>query len=146
VHKSAKALLTLASAGAAVGIARLALLVIRVDGTSMLPTFRPGDAVLTLRRGIRPTVRRGDIVVCRRPDSTPGPRSYLIKRVVAVAGDPIPDDYDPPPGTGSAVGTIIAADRVYVRGDNDRSYDSRAFGPIPLDHVVGHVVARLTPA
>ncbi|HEU5470942.1 MAG TPA: S26 family signal peptidase [Actinophytocola sp.] len=146
MHESTKALLALASAGAAVGIARVALLVIRVDGTSMLPTFRPGEAVLTLRRRIRPAVRRGDIVVCRRPDARPGPHSYLIKRVVAVAGDPIPDDYDPPPGTGPAAGTIIAAGRVYVRGDNDRSYDSRAFGPIPLDNVIGHVVARLTVA
>ncbi|HET9140551.1 S24/S26 family peptidase, partial [Actinophytocola sp.] len=77
MHKSTKALLTLASAGAAVGIARVALLVIRVDGTSMLPTFRPGDAVLTLRRRVRPTVRRGDIVVCQRPDPRPGPQSYL---------------------------------------------------------------------
>jgi signal peptidase I len=123
---------------AGLAAARLALLVIKVEGASMAPTFRPGDTVLTIRRTLRPTVRRGDIVVCRRPAGTPGPDSYLIKRVVAIAGDPLPDDP-------TKAGETVAAGRVYVRGDGDRSLDSRAFGAIPVDHVVGHVIARLTP-
>jgi signal peptidase I len=132
-------LLALAALGAGVGVARLALLVIKVEGASMAPTFRPGDTVLTVRRALRPAIRRGDVVVCRRPAGMPGPDSYLIKRVVAIAGDPIPDD----PTKG---GEVISAGRVYVRGDGDHSLDSRVFGAIPLDHVIGHVVARLTPA
>ena len=115
--------------------ARLALLVIRVEGASMVPTFNPGDAVLTVRRAVRPTVRRGDVVVCTRPAGLPGPDSYLIKRVIAIAGDPMPEH----------LGETVAPGRVYVRGDGDRSLDSRVFGAIPLDHVIGHVVARLSP-
>ncbi len=128
----------LAVAGVALVLARLALLVVRVDGPSMVPTFQPGDAVLTVRRQLRRRVRRGDVVVCRRPAGRPGPDSYLIKRVVAIAGDPTP------PGDERA-GELIGPGQVYVRGDSDRSLDSRIFGPIPLDHVIGHVVARLTP-
>lgn len=131
-------LLALAALGVGVGIARLTLLVIKVEGGSMAPTFRPGDTVLTIRRVLRPTVRRGDVVVCRRPAGMPGPDSYLIKRVVAIAGDPVPDDP-------TKKGETIAAGRVYLRGDGDRSLDSRIFGAVPLDHVVGHVVARLSP-
>jgi signal peptidase I len=131
-------LLALAALGTGIGLARVALLVIRVDGASMAPTFRSGDTVLTIRRSLRPAVRRGDIVVCRRPSGKPGPDEFLIKRVVAVAGDPVPDD---PARTGQT----ISAGRVYVRGDGERSLDSRVFGAIPLDHVIGHVVARLAP-
>lgn len=111
----------LVAAAGMIVIARLTLLVVRVDGASMLPTFHPGDAVLTVRRFVRPTVRRGDVVVCRLPKGIPGPDSYLVKRVLQVEDG-----------------------RVFVGGDGDRSYDSRTFGPIPLDHVVGHVVARLS--
>lgn len=131
-------LLALAALGLGIGAARVALLVIRVDGASMAPTFRSGDTVLTIRRTLRPTVRRGDVVVCRRPESLPGPDDFLIKRVVAVAGDPLPDDP-------SHSGRTVSAGRVYVRGDGERSLDSRVFGTIPVDHVVGHVVVRLAP-
>jgi signal peptidase I len=130
--------LALAALVLATGAARLALLVIKVDGASMAPTFHSGDTVLTVRRTLRPAVRRGDVVVCLRPEGLPGPNSYLIKRVVAVAGDPVPDDPDQ--------GERISAGRVYVRGDGDGSLDSRLFGAIPVEHVVGHVVARLASA
>jgi len=131
-------LLALAAVGAGIGIARAALLVIRVDGASMAPAFRAGDTVLTIRRALRPNVRRGDVVVCRRPAGMPGPDEFLIKRVVAIAGDPVPDDP-------VKAGQTISAGRVYVRGDGERSLDSRVFGAIPTDHVIGHVVARLSP-
>jgi signal peptidase I len=130
--------LVLAALVVGTGAARLALLVIKVDGASMAPTFHSGDTVLTVRRTLRPAVRRGDVVVCRRPEGLPGPNSYLIKRVVAVAGDPVPDD--------PSEGETVSAGRVYVRGDGDRSLDSRVFGAIPVDHVVGHVIARLASA
>ena len=47
----------------AVAIARLAFLVVRVDGTSMTPTFPPGESVLAVRRFLRRRVRPHDIVV-----------------------------------------------------------------------------------
>ena len=57
-------LLALAAVGAAIGIARVALLVIKVDGSSMAPTFRAGDTVLTIRRAAaadRAARRRGRV-------------------------------------------------------------------------------------
>jgi signal peptidase I len=112
--------------------ARALLFVVRVDGTSMTPTFRPGEAVLALRWPRR-RVRRADIVVCRLPAGTAGPDALLIKRVTAVAGDDM-----------SAGEGVVPAGRVFVCGDGPGSYDSRQFGPIPVANVVGRVVARLS--
>jgi signal peptidase I len=117
---------------AAVLIARALLFVVRVDGTSMTPTFRPDEALLALRWP-RLRVSRDDIVVCRLPGGTAGPDGLLIKRVTAVAGDTM--------STGEGV---VPAGRVFVRGDGPGSYDSRQFGPIPVANVVGRVISRLS--
>jgi type IV secretory pathway protease TraF len=111
------------TAAAVIGLARTALLVVRIDGDSMTPSYYSGDSVLAARRWITGTIRRGDVVVCRLPAGLPGPSGYLVKRVASVASG-----------------------QVYLRGDGEHSYDSRAFGPIPQDHVLGRVIARLAPA
>lgn len=121
----------LATAGGALA-ARRALFVVRIDGTSMEPTFHSGDAVLAVRAGFGPAVRRGDIVVCRLPRELQGPSGLLVKRAAGLAGDRVDG------------GDAVPAGRVFVRGDGDRSYDSRAFGPLPLASVRGRVIARLS--
>lgn len=111
------------AAAAAVGLARAALMVITVDGESMSPTYRPNDAVLIARRWIAGPIRPGHVVVCRLPPGVAGPRGYILKRVISVISG-----------------------QIYIRGDAEHSYDSRAFGTISLDYVLGRVIARLTPA
>src|SRR5262245_41299398 len=120
-----------AAVGGGVVAARLAFLVVRVDGASMVPTFNPGETLLALRRPPWRPVRRGDIVVCRLPAEISGPDALLIKRVTALAGEVAAD-------------SVVPAGRVFVCGDGASSYDSRQFGPIPVRSVVGHVVARLS--
>ncbi len=106
---------------AVAGLARAALLMITVDGESMAPSYRPGDSVLVARRWITGRIRPGDVVVCRLPAGLPGPAGYLVKRV-----------------------TSVSAGQVFLQGDGDHSYDSRAFGWIPVRSVVGRVITRLT--
>ena len=77
-------------AGVAAGLARRVLFVVRIDGESMEPTFRPDDVVLAVRSRANPMIRRGDVVVCRLPAELQGPTGYLVKRVTAIAGDPVP--------------------------------------------------------
>jgi signal peptidase I len=117
---------------AALWAARRTLFVVRIDGASMEPTFRSGDAVLAVRPPVGPRVRRGDVVVCRLPVLLQGPTGYLVKRVTGLAGDEV-----------EGVGTI-APGQVFVRGDGTRSFDSRAFGPLPMSAVRGRVVAKLS--
>jgi nickel-type superoxide dismutase maturation protease len=83
----------------------------------MLPTLSPSDRLLVARTH-RP--RKDDLVVIRDPRS---PERLLAKRVVSADSR-----------------------HVIVRGDNpEASTDSRAFGPVPREWVVGIVLRRYWP-
>jgi signal peptidase I len=123
--------------GSAAFFARTGLLVVRVVGHSMVPTLRAGERVLALRSRYGRPLRRGDVVVCRLParsfGAPPGTMlPLLVKRAVALPGDPMPG------------GGRVPADHVFIVGDHSHSNDSRQFGPIPTGDVVGRVIARLT--
>ncbi len=83
----------------------------------MEPTLTSGDRLLVVRRT---APRVGDIVALRDPDAT---GRLLVKRVVSVVGG-----------------------RIAVQGDNARwSTDSRDFGPVDRQAVVGRAVYRYGP-
>jgi nickel-type superoxide dismutase maturation protease len=89
-----------------------------VEGESMAPSVSPGERVFVLRVAYwfrSPKV--GDIVVLRDPRE---PERLLIKRIDVVHGN-----------------------SVEVVGDNvDGSTDSRIFGPVPNDLILGKVWFR----
>ena len=92
---------------------------VSVRGESMRPTLDPGDGLLAVR-GV--AVHSGDLAVVRDPRH---PENTIVKRVSSVLVD----------------GSLV------VVGDNAAaSTDSRQFGPVPADHVVGRVVYRYLPA
>ncbi len=139
----------LVAAGAAVALRRR-FVVVDVEGNSMEPTVGFDDRLVVRR--VRPAALRvGDIVVFERPyrDGPDGPwawrpaapeRLWLIKRLAALPGDPAPSDV---PGTGTGPGATVPAASVAVLGDNrDASIDSRAFGCVPLERVLGVAVRR----
>ncbi len=146
-------LLSLAVAAAVAGMAaaRRRFVVVRVAGTSMVPTYQPGDRVL-IRRGGRAVPRRGQVVVFRRlqPGGTgssgraSGLRGteWLIKRVAAMPGDRVPDQVAP--GVHAAPGDVVPADRLVVLGDGPTSRDSRHWGYLPVSEVLGVVIRRLS--
>ncbi|MDA0637658.1 S26 family signal peptidase [Nonomuraea sp. MCN248] len=142
--------------GAAVAVGLLVVrrryLVITVNGASMLPTFTEGDRVL-VRRGSVPLPSRGDVVVLRTPPSPtgwngppsstgPARRGWSIKRVVAVPGDPLPETAAD--ACGGPAGTPVPAGRLVVFGDALDSYDSRTWGFLPTEQLIGVVTRRLT--
>ena len=90
-------------------ITRRALFVVRIDGASMEPTFRSGDAVLAVRAPIGPRVRQGDVVVCRLPAQLQGPTGLLVKRIAGLAGDEIEGIGVIAPGQVLSAGTARAA-------------------------------------
>lgn len=93
----------------------------RVDDRSMEPTLAPGDYVIVNRwsyRLHRPV--RGDLVVVRDPEHAGG---FLVKRVADVANR-----------------------SCFLVGDNaESSRDSRAFGPVSRDLIVGRVWKTAKP-
>ncbi|NBM14647.1 S26 family signal peptidase [Streptomyces sp. GC420] len=143
---------------------RTRLLAVTVTGSSMEPVLHDGDRVLVRRRPrvlapgsvvvLRPpspgpdgpavdAERPGDgedvLVLRRASKSAPG---LLIKRVAAVPGDPVPAALTA--CLGCPLGTVVPSGRLLVLGDNsDHSVDSRHFGYIPDDEVVGVAVRLL---
>jgi signal peptidase I len=111
--------------------------VVLVRGTSMQPALKPGDRILVRRGGREPQVN--DVVIFPDP-SLPVTGSWVVKRVAAVAGDPVP------PGVpGAEVGAALVPPRVLaVIGDNRAaSRDSRHWGLLPEDVVLGRAVRTL---
>src|SRR5271170_1534726 len=120
-----------------------------VHDQSMTPTLLPGDRLLVETGAYRerlPIV--GELIVMVDPAD---PRRWLVKRVAAVgpgrsvrtgSGDPGRAGFetDPTPPT-FGVDSVDLPDRtVYVLGDaGGVARDSRQFGPVPLDRVVGRV-------
>ena len=125
-----------------------------VHGRSMEPTLHDGDTLTAWKLIPRDKFREGDVVVFRDGDG-----SELIKRIVFVQnaqGTATPPELVQIPGGVRPWRTLFLdynravtvrhllkpsrANTLYVMGDNtDNSEDSRVFGPIRPDQVVGQV-------
>jgi signal peptidase I len=128
-----------------------------VRSSSMAPTLHTGDQILAERLTPRfGHLERGDLVVFRAPAT----RALLVKRVVALPGDRVgladgrlvvnghrrPEAYvDLASVDGVYFGPeVVPAGAVFVMGDDRAdSVDSRDFGPVSLDRVLGRVLWRL---
>ena len=137
-----------------------------IPSVSMSPTLEVGDRVLVNKLSYRlHDVHRGDVVVFSRPAGTEsGPDDNikdLIKRVVAVGGDTIEgrdgrvyvndrliDEPYLPIGTRTddLPRQTLPKGKVFVMGDNrGDSQDSRIFGPIDEDTIVGRAFVKVLP-
>jgi signal peptidase I len=110
-----------------------------VTSESMMPTLKIGDRVL-VRRTTAERVRVGDVVVITRPAGA-GP-GWVVKRVVALPGDPVPRDGFPAlQGFGPGV---VPPGRLVVLGDLGlRSQDSKQLGYFNTADLLGIVPRRL---
>jgi hypothetical protein len=105
---------------------------VAVAEESMTPALAPGDW-LFLDPTLRHWPRRGSIVVFREPDSG----ILAIKRVAAGPGDRV---------RLSAGLLHLASDEAWLLGDNAAvSLDSRRYGPVPLEALVGRAWFRYGP-
>ncbi|MFL6117823.1 MAG: S24/S26 family peptidase [Catenulispora sp.] len=139
------AAITVAAAGVVVATRRR-IVVVTVEGTSMVPTYRPGDRLLVRRCGPA-DVGRGQAVVVLRPDletgwrvagrsgGRPGDSQWFVKRAAGLPGDPVP--------TAGGPAALVPPGHLYLLGDNPGSEDSRKWGCCPGDRVVGVVVRAL---
>lgn len=91
----------------------------RVTGHSMLPLLKPGEEVLIDPKiSATQPLKPGDLVVAKHPTQ---PNLQLIKRVAAISEE----------------------GHYFLRGDNPQeSTDSRQFGSVTLDAIIGRVTCR----
>ena len=135
----------------------------RVKGNSMAPTLLSGQLVQSrpfdgLKAGHSRT--RGTIVALQHPVRS---EAIYLKRViglpnehvaiangrVTVDGRPLEEPYlsgNPETSSRRATQWFTEIDEIFVLGDNrGDSEDSRTFGPIPLDLIIGEVWFRYFP-
>lgn len=141
-----------------------------IPSGSMEPTLHIDDRVLVNKLSYKlHDVNRGDIIVFERPEHEHADDiNDLIKRVVGLPGEqvvikegrvwingaPLNEPYLPE-GTVTVEGPLGCTERapclvpegsVWVMGDNrGASRDSRWFGPIPEDDIVGRAFFRVWP-
>lgn len=140
----------------------LGLTLVRVQGPSMVPSYTDGQVLFVnrLAYGIQGPIigdylwiwkapGLGDPIVLRRPDGL----AWVVKRVAGLPGMPLTvSDHRLKLGSRSVslspaqeywlgACTQVPAGSVFVLGDNqDRSRDSRDWGFVPLQDVVGRSI------
>lgn len=146
----------------------------QVSGSSMQPTLSSEDRLLVSKFGKswsslfrkKFSPKRGDIIAIKDPQDE---KTELVKRVLAVPGDRIvvkdgkitlynqekPDGFDLGEDFKQSSGQVsgqsdisLGEDQFFVVGDNRTgaySRDSRTFGPISSEQIIGKVSFRIWP-
>jgi signal peptidase I len=138
-----------------------------VSGSSMQPTFQNGQYLIVNELGYHiHSPQRGDVIVFKYPLNT---SEYFIKRVIGLPGEKVfisngkvtiynaanpngfvLDESYLPNGlyteATSAAPITLGENEYFVLGDNrPASSDSRYWGDVPSDDIVGKVVLRAYP-
>jgi signal peptidase I len=143
-----------------------------IPSASMAPTLAVGDRIVVDKLAFRlGDVHRGDIVVFSRPPGVAAHYADLVKRVVGLPGDtlravggrllldgrPLAEPWlahpVPPTWAGQVTAPynlvrpyVVPAGHYFVLGDNRTdSEDSRFFGPVAGDALVGRMAFKMWP-
>ena len=104
-----------------------------VVGESMAPALQPGDWLLVDPTSARWS-RRGSVVVVREP----GSGIVVVKRIAGRPGDSVVGQ------DGSS--TLLGESEAWLASDApDASVDSRRYGPVDAEHLLGRVAWRYGP-
>jgi len=130
----------------------------RVEGQSMEPNLHPNQRLIIEKVSYRFDMpERGDIVVLKLPGRRSEP---LIKRVIGLPGEtveihggqvfingkPLKEPYLRTRTYGDMPPRKVPEGCIFVLGDNrNASNDSRFFGPVPLENIVGRAWIRYWP-
>ena len=135
-----------------------------VSGASMEPTFDTGQYLIIDEFSYNNFTdpHRGDVVIFRYPLNT---SEFFIKRIIGLPGETVtiadekvyitdiqgdtrllPEPYIVNKGNGSPQSVTLTANQYFVMGDNrPDSSDSRVWGPVPRNDIVGRAFVRLLP-
>ncbi len=134
-----------------------------VRGQSMDPNFENGDYLIIDEITYRfKAPERGEVIVFKSPQN---PSQRFIKRIIGLPGETIEikdgeiviykdgqykvldeSNYLPDLLTGGDMQITLAEDEYFVLGDNRSfSFDSRRFGVLPEENIIGRVIFRAWP-
>ena len=134
-----------------------------VSGASMSPTFENGEYLIVDELSYRfEAPRRGDVVIFRYPRD---PSEFFIKRIIGLPGETVivsggqvsikqtngetialTEPYVINPGNGRDTTVEVDSQSYFVMGDNrPESSDSRVWGLMPKDNLIGRAIVRLLP-
>jgi signal peptidase I len=134
-----------------------------VSGNSMIPSFHNGDYLVVDQLSYRfEEPERGDVIIFRFPNDT---SKFFIKRIIALPDETIkmesgvvtiinatqPDGMtiEEPYNESffrDTMTVILGEDEYFVMGDNRVvSLDSRSWGVLPRELVIGRTLVRLFP-
>ena len=133
-----------------------------VSGASMEPTFEHGEYLIIDELSYRfGGPERGDVIIFRYPRN---PKEFFIKRVVGLPGETVhiergsisiehdgkelklSEPYVTNTGNGSSMEVRLSQGEYFVMGDNrPQSSDSRSWGALPRENIVGRALFRLLP-
>lgn len=134
-----------------------------VSGASMDPTFDTGQYLIVDELSYRiQEPQRGDVIIFRYPKD---PTQYFIKRVIGLPGEELSimhgavsvvttegktvnlsEPYVTHVGNGADMQVKLKPDEYFVMGDNrPESSDSRIWGVLPKQNIVGRALLRLLP-
>jgi len=125
----------------------------RITGNDYLP--KRGDIVVVVKRGLYEDEGNKEKQLIKRVIALPGERVVVKDGILTVYNTDRPEGFQPDkelpyagaiPTTPGEVDTVVPAGSIFVCGDNrPNSLDSRSFGPIPENDIVGKLVARILP-
>lgn len=134
-----------------------------VDGSSMEPSFYDGDYLIVDQVSYRfRAPERGEVIVFRPPIDNSRP---FIKRIIGLPGESLEtvegsirvtdregeeffleEDYLSRGGEERSFSVVLGEDQYFTVGDNrSHSYDSRFWGAISRDSIIGRAALRLFP-
>jgi len=125
----------------------------RITGHSYVP--QRGNIVIFVQSDLAEFGQPNSKQLIKRVLGLPGDRVVVANGVVTIYNKDNPRGFQPDktlpygkviPYTSGNVDVTLSKDQIFVCGDNrGDSLDSRSFGPVSLDHIVGKLVYRLLP-
>lgn len=134
-----------------------------VSGASMVPTFHNGQYLIVDELTYHfEEPKRGDVVIFRYPKD---PTEFFIKRIIGLPNETVrissngvfvekqdgsveqlDESYVVNQGNGGDQTYVVPQDSYFVMGDNrPESSDSRSWGTVPRQNMVGRAFLRLLP-